>query len=64
MVRIGCGVIIVGKGKGGAHGGDGERGNQSNIWERRTEVDRDGFIKREGTKEGLERKRVSVELRG
>lgn len=46
----------------GAHGGM-EKGNQSNIWERRTEVDREEFVKREGTKEGLER-RVSVELLG
>jgi hypothetical protein len=36
-----------------------DRGNQSNIWERRTEVDREGFIKREGTKEGLEREGIS-----
>ena len=32
---------------------------QSNIWERRTEVDRHGFIKRIGTKESLEREGIS-----
>jgi len=45
-------------GKGG-HMEGMDRGNQSNIWERRTEVDREGFIKREGTKEGLEREGIS-----
>ena len=32
---------------------------QSNIWKRRTEVDRHGFIKRIGTKESLEREGIS-----
>lgn len=31
-------------------------GNQRDIWERRTEVDRAWDNKKEGTKEGLERK--------
>ena len=36
-----------------------KRGNQSNIWERRTDVDRQVFRKREGTKEGLEREGIT-----
>lgn len=48
MVRWGDGVLIVKKAKVGTW-----RGNQNNIWERRTEVDRGDFIKREGTKESL-----------
>ena len=54
MVRWGDGVLIVKKAKEGTC-----RGNQNNIWERRTEVDRQGFIKRVGTKDGLEREGIS-----
>ena len=54
MVRWGDGVLIVKKARVGTW-----RGNQNNIWERRTEVDRQGFIKRVGTKDGLEREGIS-----